>query len=467
MQIPILNGIFTNESSDFRTSYPRNLVPVPSKNGISEGYLRPADGVKTFGNGPGNDRGGINWNDYCFRVMGTKLIRVFEDGTHLVLGDVGGSGHVTLDYSFDYLGISSSGNFYLYDGGSNLTQVTDPDLGTVIDFIWIDGYFLTTDGEFLIVTDLSDPFSVNPIKYASSEINPDKVKGILKIRNEAYAVNRYTIEIFQNVGGSGFPFQVVDGAQIEKGAVGTYAACVFMEMVAFVGNGENEAIAIYLGTTGRTIKISTREIDIILAGYSTSVIENIVCEVKVDRGHQHLWIRLPDQTLVYDGTGSQAVGEAVWFTLTSSLVGKGELRMKNLVWCYDKWICGDTHGGDIGVLVDDASDHYGQEIGWDFGTMIIYNEGRGIIIHELELVCLSGRVVIDADPTIWTQYSLDGETWSQEKPRSAGKQGQRNKRISWLKEGKMANWRIQRFRGTSLSHLSIARLQATIEPLYV
>ena len=29
MQIPILNGTLTSEGPDFRTSYPRNMVPVP------------------------------------------------------------------------------------------------------------------------------------------------------------------------------------------------------------------------------------------------------------------------------------------------------------------------------------------------------------------------------------------------------------------------------------------------------
>ena len=97
MQIPILNGIYTNEQSDFRTSYPRNMVPVPKQNGISTGYLRPADGIVLDGTGPGVDRGGIEWNGTCYRVMGTKLVRINSDGSSDVLGDVDGSGQVTLD----------------------------------------------------------------------------------------------------------------------------------------------------------------------------------------------------------------------------------------------------------------------------------------------------------------------------------------------------------------------------------
>ena len=45
MQIPILDGIYTDNNSDFRTAYPVNLIPVPKGQGISAGYLRPAEGI--------------------------------------------------------------------------------------------------------------------------------------------------------------------------------------------------------------------------------------------------------------------------------------------------------------------------------------------------------------------------------------------------------------------------------------
>jgi hypothetical protein len=66
-------------------------------------------------------------------------------------------------------------------------QVTDPDLGVVLDVVWVDGYFMTTDGEFLVVTELTDPTQVNPLKYGSSEVDPDPVVALLKLRNEVYA----------------------------------------------------------------------------------------------------------------------------------------------------------------------------------------------------------------------------------------------------------------------------------------
>ena len=466
MQIPILNGIYTDGVSDFRTAYPRNMVPVPKQQGISQGYLRPADGLVLFGTGPGIDRGGVNWGGQYYRVMGTNLVRIGMDGSSVILGDVGGSGQVTFDYSFDRLAIASSGSLYYWDGVT-LTQVTDPDLGTVIDFVWVDGYFMTTDGTNLVVTELNDPFSVNSLKYGSSEADPDPVKGLLKLRNEVYAMNRYTVEVFQNVGGDFFPFQRIEGAQMIRGVLGTFAAAVFMEAIAFVGSGRNEAPAVWMGANSSTVKISTREVDQILASYSENQLSLVVCESRVHNGHQLLYIHLPDQCLVYDGAASQVVQEPVWFVLTSSLVGLGTYRARNFVWCYDKWLCGDSTTTGHGYLTNEVSSHYGETNGWDFGTAIVYNEGRGALFHELELVCLTGRVTPGKDPTVWTSYTVDGETWSQERPRSAGKQGERLKRLTWMQQGHMRNWRCQKFRGTSDAHISVARLEATIEALNV
>ena len=80
VQIPILNGIYTDGSPNFRTSYPVNLIPVPKENGISSGFLRPADGLIATGTGPGVDRGGINWNGVCYRVMGSNLVSISSGG---------------------------------------------------------------------------------------------------------------------------------------------------------------------------------------------------------------------------------------------------------------------------------------------------------------------------------------------------------------------------------------------------
>lgn len=463
-QIALLKGIYADSAGDFRTALPRNMVPVPKPQGISEGYLRPAEGIVALGEGPGVARGAVVWRGNCYRVLGTKLCRVLNNGTVVEIGDVGGTGNCRLDYSFDYLAISSSGALYLWDE-TTLTQVTDTDLGTVVDFVWIDGYFISTDGEFLVQPELTDPTSVNPLKYGSAEVDPDGIKATLKVNNELHALNRFTTEVYQNIGGDFFAFQRIPGAMVSRGTIGTRTCCEFLGSVAFIGSGRNEPPAVWLGAGGDSVKISTREIDTLLQTHSEGVLASCLMETRVDKGHQHLLMHLPDRTLVYDAAASKELQDPVWFDIATCTHGDEQYRARDLQWFGGRWTVADPQSGAVGYLTDTLSTHWGEAIGWNFGTMILYNEGRGAIFHELELVALTGRVALGVDPTIWTSYSLDGVTWSDEKPVRAGTTGNRTKRLVWLSQGGMQHWRIQRFRGTSDAHLSFPRLEARIEGL--
>lgn len=468
MELPIVNGIYCDETPAFRSWYPRNMVPYPKGTGISEGFIRPHDGITIYGTGPGIDRGGILWRGRCYRVMGSKLVYIPDGGGAAVeIGDVGGTtAQCSFDYSFDYLAIASDGDLWLYDG-VNLAQNVDDDLGTVLDLLYIDGYFATTDGQYLVVTDLGDPFSVNPLKYGSSEVDPDEIVGMLKVNNELYAINRHTIEVFENRGGELFPFQRIEGTRIDRGAIGTHAFAFFMSQIAFLGSGRNESPGVYIGLNAGSKKISTREIDQILEEYSEQELSEVLVETRIKGRQQLLYIHLPDQTLVFDGEATQEIKIPVWYRLTSSITGNSKFRAKNFVWHDQKWIVGDTERNSVnyGYFDETHSYHFGETVGWDFNTSIIYNESNGAIFNELELVGLPGRVELGADPVIWTSYSYDGETWSQEKKIDVGKIGQRTKRMVWFKQGFMKNYRIQRFRGTSETHLAIARIEASLERL--
>jgi len=465
MQIPILSGIYADNQNDFRTSYPRNLIPITKNTGIAKGYLRPADGIVLFGEGPGKDRGGINWNGVCYRAMGTKLVAIAANGNYVDLGEIGGSTQVTMDYSFDYLAIASNGNLFLYRPSTGLAQVTSPNIGLVLDVVWVGGYFMTTDGTNLVVTNLNDPFTVDPLKYGSSELSPDAIICLLELRGEIYALNRLTTEIFKNVGGTKFPFQVVEGAQAQRGCIGVNAATIFMEQIAFLGNGFNEQPALYFLNNGVTNKASTEDIDIIFQSYTEEQLALTIVEGRIGRGYQHLWVRLPDRTFVFDYGSSQVTKELVWFELTSGTGDIGAYRAKNLVWCYDKWIVGDCESNKYGYLTSDISSQYGDVASWEFGTQIIYNESVGANFNQIELVGLPGRVLFGTTPTIETSYSYDGQSWSMPKVINAGKQGNFTKRLVWLQQGTMQNYRMQRFRGTSDAFMSFSRLEVKIEPL--
>lgn len=462
-QVAILSGVYADTSANIRSAYPRNLEPRLVDSGLSKGYLRSAPGISALTTGPGPDRGAINWLGTCYRAMGSSLVSV-AGATVTTLGDISDGDPTSMDYSFDRLAIASGGGLYYYNEAEGVTQVTDPDLGLVLDMIWISGFFMTTDGTSLVVTELNDPYAVNPLKYGSSESDPDPITGLMKVRGEAYAVNRYTIENFQNIGGNGFPFQVNNGGLISKGCVGTHAKAYFLETFAFVGGGRNEALSVYLAGSGQAIPISTPEIDRELAALTDLEQASIEVETLVLDNEQKLLIHLPDKTLVYNHQATSAAGEPIWHILVGGVEADEQYPVRHFALAGGKWLCGSADG-QVGYLDQAVETHFGEVAGWRFETTFIYNASKGGILNSLELVGLPGHAPFGVDPTCFLSVTLDGMTWGQERAISMGGFGERRKRVQWRPKRRFANYCGLRFRGANTAMASWARLEAVVEGL--
>lgn len=464
VKVPILSGVYADTVGDFIESYPINREPVVLNTGLSEGYLRSAPGISALGAGPGPDRGAINWNGICYRVMGTSLVSVAVSGAVSILGDVGPGGQCSLDYSFENLIIASGQRLYYWNPSDGLRQVTDPDLGIVIDTVWIDGYTMTTDGEFLVITELADPMSVDPLKYGSSEEDPDPVLGLLRIRGEIFALNRNTIEVFNNVGGSGFPFQRNSGAQIPFGIVGTHAKAQFLQTFAFVGSARNEKPGVYIAGAGEAAKISTRQIDKLIASLTDDQLAEIVMEARVDDDEQRLLIHLPDKTLVFFSEATRRGESKVWCIYASGIEADEAYRGRNATLAYGRWLVGDQ-SGNIGYIDAQTPAHFGSTVGWQFDIALLFNDaGRGII-NALTLTGLPGRAPAGVTPRIFMSYTLDGVTYGQEYAINPGAAGQRAKIMQWRHPRRFDSWIGARFRGADNGMAAFARLDATIEAL--
>jgi hypothetical protein len=455
--LPLLSGV-NAKGPEWIDRHPLNLEPIPVASGISKGQLRAAQGATAYATGPGIDRGGIVWNNAHIRVMGTKLVQVGPDASVTTLGDVGGSGPVTLDYGFDRLAIRSGTSLY-YWNGATLTQVTDIDLGTVLDMIWIEGYYMTTDGQYVPVTELSDPTSVMPLKYGSAEADPDPITGLLKNRQtgEAIVLGRYTIQTLQNQGGAGFPFAAVAGATLPVGCVSASAKCYMGSGFAFVGSGREDGLGVYLASSQNLIKISDRALDDLLAAVEDPTA--IELERRASRDEQRLIVHLPTESWCYLVNATQTAGEPLWYRLRSG-VGK-PYRLRNAVLAYGKWIVGDTETATLGQLSDDTDAHFGEAVEWEFGPGLIYNSGKPAIAHEFELIGLPGRG--SAPGSFFLSMTKDGETFSPERPIIVAP-GERRKRLLWRPHTRFQTFLGLKFRGIG-GQPGFSALEAAVQPL--
>lgn len=460
MRAPLLSGITADGTAEFKTSYPINLEVVPVDNKIAKAQFRMAAGATSFATGPGTDRGGIEWNGALLRVMGTKLVNIAAGGAITELGDVGGSGPVALAYSFDRLAIRS-GEKLFYWTGSALSQVADPDLGPVKDLIWIDGYFLTTDGTSVVVTELKDPTQVHPMKYGSAEEDPDAITGLIKVRNEAYVLGRHSIQVLRNVGGGGFPFQTVRGATIPIGCVSPTAKCLFADSFAFVGSARGEALGIYVAGSGTASKISDRAIDDELAAVGDP--SGIILENRSWRGERRLLIHLPGKTLQFQANASRDLEAPVWTVLHS---GRGETyRLRNAVLAHGKIFVGDTQSAAIGELTEKVSTHFGEPAEYGFDVGLLYGDGKSFLLKSVELIGLPGRAPAGVEGRIFMSMTRDGETFSVERPIPTGKAGQRGLRLIWRPRAHVRQWVGLRFRGYDAAMPGFAACEVDAEPL--
>lgn len=457
MQVPLLSGIVASPAAEFIRTWPLNLEPVAIDSKISKSQFRAPPGAISTATGDGRDRGGIVWSGRHYRVMGTKLYEASTNGELTLIGDVGGNlTRCALDYSFDRLIIASGLRLSYFDGES-LTVLTDPDLGDVVDAIWIDGYTMTTDGIYAIVTELSDPMQVKPLKYGSAETDPDPITGLLRYSEEAYVLGRNTIQVFRNVGGSGFPFAPIDGGTIPFGCVSAQAKCLFSDGFAFVGSARGEALNVYIGGKGTAQPFGNKALcDALAAVKDETAIE---LEARVYGAEQRLVIHLPDESWCFLANASRDLGEPIWYRLKT---GAQPYRLRHMVEAHGKMWVGDSQGfGNFGYLTDQALTHWGVEPDWQFEAGLLYNSGQGAIVHSVELIGLPGR---GGASTIFLSRTRDGETWTTERELLV-ELGQRGKRMQWRPHVKLSNYMGFRFRGTGTMLPGIAALEVRAQAL--
>lgn len=452
--LSLLSGVLGGENAQFNVSYPLNLEPKVIDIRLSKGQLMPAAGASLFATGPGDDRGGITWNDQLYRVMGDQLCRIGVSGQVTPLGSVGfGDGkRCGFDYSFDRLAIRS-GEALWHFNGVTLTQVTDEDLGAVRDFIWIDGYFMTTDGVYVLVNELNDPTQIKPLKYGSAEEDPDPVTGLLKYRSEAYVLGRYSIEVLANVGGNGFPFQVNRGAGIPFGCIGPLAKCLFGDSFAFVGSARGERLNVFVAGQGTAQPIGTGEVCDALA--KVSDLSSIELEVRESKGEKRLTLHLPGESWVFMLKASTEAGTPIWYRVKTDEHG---YRLRAPVVAYGKTIVGDPLSGRLGEITETDSRHYGEEVEWQFDCGLLNNEGFGGIVHSVELVGLPGRGYDEG--VVFMSMTRDGETFTQERAVSLGRRGARTRRIQWRPHSRFTNYLGLRFRGRGMAGMAACEVKA-------
>lgn len=451
MQFPLQSGVRVKDGS-FRISHPVNLRHKIVDSGVSRGELVNTPGAVQIATGPGIDRGGTLWTGGHYRVMSNKLVSVSQAAVITTLGTLESDGrNCSFAHGFGRFAVASSQRLYYWDG-STLDQVTDPDLGLVLDVTWLDGYFVTTDGEYLIVTELNDPTAVDPLKYGSAETVPDPIVGVDVIREELVAVGRYSLQFFANVGGNGFPFQNVRGSMIPYGAISARAKCRVGGTIAFVGSGQNEPLGVFLVSQGTALRISDEDIDAMLLSCADETAISI--EAREEGDERYIIVHADQHSAALTFSASGEAGTGLWHRLETD---GSAYRPRNPVWAFGKHWVGDVGSNALGYLDAAVSAHFGTEPGWSLDAGLLFNDGRGYILRETEI---TGQLPVTGS-TLFFSMTRDGELWSAEQP--LRHDGRRDRRVIWRPNVRCNRLAGFRFRGHGC--VAWARGDAQAEPL--
>jgi hypothetical protein len=272
------------------------------------------------------------------------------------------------------------------------------------------------------------------------------------------------------VGGVGFPYASIPGANIQKGAHARFSPVEFDNTFCFAGGGLNEQTAIWKVTGSSSAqKISSDAIDKEIQRFNKAEIEASFSMTYARHGQFFAIFtfestRIASRTFVYNATASAYMQSNIWFELQTG-VDDNRFRVQSIVQAYGKLLVGDQTTGIIGELDTDTLDYYGEEITTFSITSPFSENGMALFAGEFEATLQSGVGLTSgqgSDPKIRMCFSDDGgRTFSDEFSRSIGKIGEYGHRSIWRQQGRFPVSRMIKLKITDKVRANLIRLAAT------
>lgn len=478
VQLEIGTGFYQSESLPLCAQRCINLRPVvPQAAALNRRALFGTPGIKaittTGATVLGANRGSQTMAGVGYFVNGTNLYSVTTGNVVVDLGTIPGTGRVSLANNGQYLVVVvPGGNSYGYNNVTNsLDQITDPDFRVSSTVVFKDGYFVfsAADGTVFFNSLLNDPFQYDALDFGTAEINPDKIVALHVNHNELFVLGEATGELFQNVGGSGFPFQRIPGANIQKGCYAAFSLEEFDNTFVFVGGGRNEDPAIWKATGSSSVqKLSTSAIDNAIQEFTDEEIADSFVWTYAEKGSFFVGFTFesnarPSKTFVYDATTSALSGEPTWHERQSG-VTDNRCRVNSIMRFNSALMVFDQVDGRIGELDTETFEEYGDVMLWSKSSQPFSNQGKRAFFGEIEITMESGVGITigqGSDPVVRMDYSDDGgRTFKAETSRKYGKIGRYTQRSIWRRQGDVPVSRVLRFTGTDPVKRNILKLEA-------
>jgi hypothetical protein len=498
VKTPILGSSYVARSVNAADNRMVNLFPEP----IPEGGKEPAflqrcpglDLLQTVGVGP--IRGLQVVAGKLYVVSGSKFYRVETDYTFAEIGIVSGtSAPVSMANDGEDIFIACGATAFAYDTASGVfQQITDPDFAGASTVTFLDGYFIFNEPatQFIWITELYNPTSIDGAEFTAAEGSPDNVVTVFADHSELWIFGENSVEVFYNSGNVDFPFQRIQGAYNELGCAAAFSVAKLDNAIFWLGADQRGKGIIYRAQGYSGIRVSTHAVEWQIQQYER--IDDAVGYTYQQDGHSFYVLNFPtaNATWVYD------VSTGAWHERASWNNGAYIRHRVNCQAVFNgKIVLGDYANGNLYTFNMNTYADYDRPQRWlrswralptgqnnlkrsahhslqidmetgvaSLGGSLPSQTGSMVSYGNPGLSTFSSPVAVN-EPQVMLRWSDDGgHTWSNEHWRSMGALGEYNKRVIWRRLGMTTKLRdrVYELSGSDPVKIAITGAELIVSP---
>lgn len=469
MKTPILGSSYVARSVNAADSRMVNLFPeVVPEGGKEPGFLQRAPGLRlltTVGNGP--IRGLWTFGGYGYVVSGYKLYKLTSEYLTVELGDVSGTGPVSMSDNGTQLFIACNGPSYIYNASTNVfQQITDLDFPGAVTVGYLDGYFVFNEpnSQKVWITSLLEGTEIDALDFASAEGAPDNLVSLIVDHREVWLFGTNSVEVWYDAGTADFPLARIQGAYNEIGCAAAYSVAKLDNGLFWLGSDARGNGIVYRanGYTGQ--RVSTHAVEWQIQQYGD--ISDAIAYTYQQDGHAFYVLTFPsaNATWVYD-VSTQAWHERAGFADGQFIRHRSNCQMN----FNSEIIVGDYENGKLYAFdLDKYSDDTAIQK-WLRSWRALptgQNNLKRTAQHSLQLDCEAGIGLVTgqgSEAEVMLRWSDDGgHTWSNEHWRSMGKIGQTGRRVLWRRLGMTMKLRDRVYEVSGTDPVKIAIMGAEL-----
>jgi len=472
MKSPILGSSYVARSVNAADARMVNLFPeIVPEAGKEPAFLNRAPGLRllnTIGSGPIRGLWAFSPQDGVgFVVSGTELYKIDNAYVATKIGDVSGTGPVSMADNGTQLFIACNGPSYIYNNTTGVFgQITDVDFPGAVTVCYLDGYFVFNqpNSALIWVTASLDGTAIDPLEFKDANGSPDGVVAVASNFREVWVFGTNSIEVWSDTGALDFPLERIPGAFNELGCAAPYSVAKMDNGLFWLGRDRRGQGMVYRanGYTGQ--RISTHAVEWQIQQYAD--MSDAIGYTYQQDGHSFYVLVFPtaNTTWVYDAA-TQAWHERAGFDNGDLTRHRGNCQMafKNDI------VIGDFENGKIYAFdLEDYSDN-GDAQKWLRSWRALpqgQNNLKRTAHHSLQLDIEAGTGTVSGqgtDPQVMLRWSDDGgHTWSNEHWVPMGKIGEYYRRVIWRRLGMTLKLRDRVYEVSGTDPVKIAIMGAEL-----